>query len=79
MDEGLLKWSQKKDYFKEKYSTDVIISNEEVIDLCVDKWKTYLFFKKNNIPTPKTSLGRKYNLFKPRKGRGSTGIYKKND
>ena len=64
MDEGLLKWAQKKDYFKNKYDTDVIISNEKTIDICIDKWKTFLFFKENNIPTPETSLKKIYNLLK---------------
>lgn len=79
INEGLLEWSKRKKFLKENYSTDIIISNEEIIDICVDKWKTYLFFKENNIPTPKTSLSKKFDLLKPRIGRGSSGICYKNN
>lgn len=79
INEGLLEWSKKRAYFKEKYNTHVILSNEEIIDICTDKWKTYEFFCKNGIPTPETSLSMKYELLKPRVGRGSSGIYLKNE
>lgn len=79
VNEGLLEWSKRKKYFKEKYDTEVIISDEKIIEICVDKWRTYLFFKENNIPTPETSLNFKYELLKPRVGRGSIGIYKKSE
>lgn len=79
VNEGLLEWSKRKKYFSEKYNMHIIISNENVIDICTDKWKTYNFFCENNIPTPRTSLNMEYELLKPRIGRGSTGIYfKKN-
>ncbi|WP_434304822.1 ATP-grasp domain-containing protein [Clostridium botulinum] len=79
INEGLLEWSKRKKYFKEQYDTDVIISDEEVIDICTDKWKTHLFFQKNNIPDPKTSLEMEFDLLKPRIGRGSAGIYHRNN
>lgn len=79
VNEGLLEWSSKKYYFKKEYNTNVIISNEEVIDICTDKWKTYNFFADNNIPTPKTSVNMDFELLKPRIGRGSCGIYNKRD
>lgn len=77
INEGLLEWSKRKEYFKKKYNTDIVISNENVIDICTDKWKTYKFFYDNNIPTPKTSLEMDFELLKPRIGRGSCGIYNK--
>ncbi len=77
INEGLLSWSEKREYFKNKYNTNVIISDEPAINICTDKWETYLFFKKHNIPTPETSLEKKHDLFKPRNGRGSKGIYLK--
>jgi carbamoyl-phosphate synthase large subunit len=77
INEGLLEWSKRKAYFKKKYNTEVIISNEQIIDICTDKWKTYNFFCDNNIPTPRTSLQKDFDLLKPRVGRGSFGIYYK--
>lgn len=79
INEGLLEWSRKKKYFRDEYNTNVIISDEKVVDICTDKWKTYLFFEENDIPTPNTSLEMKYDLLKPRSGRGSVGIYRKNE
>ncbi|MFT8872860.1 MAG: ATP-grasp domain-containing protein [Sporolactobacillus sp.] len=79
INEGLKAWSAKKNFFKEIYQTEVILSDENVIDICTDKWKTYQFFVENEIPTPKTSLSRQYALLKPRIGRGSTGIYKNSE
>lgn len=77
VNEGLLNWSMNKKTFKEKYNTDIMISDEKVIDICIDKWKTYEFFNEIGIPTPETSLDMKYEFLKPRIGRGSTGIFLK--
>ena len=79
INEGLLGWSKRKTYFFEKYGTRIIISDEKVIEICTDKWNTYHLFKKNHIPTPETSLSLKYDLIKPRIGRGSSGIFYKNE
>jgi len=54
-------------------------TDEDIVSKCIDKWNTYNFFKNNGIPTPKTSLEMKYELLKPRIGRGSKGIYRKNN
>ena len=78
VNEGLLAWSKRKKYFLDKYNTNVIISDEETINICIDKWNTYKFFSENHIPTPKTSLLLEYDLIKPRIGRGSTGIFLRN-
>lgn len=45
--------SKNKDKF-EKIGTKVIVSNEKIIDICNDKWKTYLFLKENGFNVPKT-------------------------
>ena len=79
VNEGLLQWSKRKKKFKEEYNTFVMLSDEKVINICVDKWETYRFFTENKIPTPKTSLGLDYALLKPRTGRGSQGIYLKEE
>ncbi|HHU17966.1 MAG TPA: ATP-grasp domain-containing protein [Clostridiales bacterium] len=75
VNEGLLEWSKRKKYFKGKYNADIVISDEQVIEICVDKWRTYKFFNENKIPTPRTSLKDDFPLLKPRIGRGSSGIY----
>ena len=74
VNEGLLAWSKKIKEYKEKYNVYIMLSNEKVIRICTDKWQTYKFFYDNSIPTPRTSLERKYELLKPRVGRGSAGI-----
>lgn len=47
--------SANKELFK-KHGISVIVSNEQVIHICNDKWETYQFCKKNGIPTAKTFL-----------------------
>ena len=75
---------------KEKFeliNTKLIISSEEVIDVCFDKFKTYQFCLENNINAPKTyisferavsSIEKKELSFpvilKPRWGSASIGI-----
>lgn len=79
--------AKNKEYF-ESEGISVVVSKYEVIKICNDKWKSYNFFKTNNIDTPKTfcwlenvfdALNRgeiKYPLIlKPRWGMGSIGIY----
>ncbi|MEF6532262.1 ATP-grasp domain-containing protein [Escherichia coli] len=68
---------------------NIIVSSPNVIDICNDKWKTYLFLVERNISTPKTflSLSAVHEaienntlelplIIKPRWGMGSIGIYK---
>ncbi len=76
LDETLLEWAKRKEYFKE-LGINIVISDPEVIETFCDKWKAYLFFIKNDIPTPKTSLEPTFDLIKPRYGRGGKGIFKK--
>lgn len=72
-DEMMLGWAERLEYFIKK-GTSIIISEKETIEVFQDKWKTYLFFKENEIPTPRTSLNQDHPLIKPRYGRGSSGI-----
>lgn len=74
LDETLLGWSERKEYFG-SMGIHVILSTPEAIAVCQDKWKTFSFFKKYNIPTPDTSLENIYSLVKPRTGRGGKDIY----
>lgn len=66
----------------------IVVSDENAIDICNDKWKTYLFLKEKKIDCPKTykslqevkvALDRKELDFpviiKPRWGMGSIGIF----
>lgn len=39
-----------------KIGTRVIVSDENIIDICNDKWKTYLYLKENGFNVPKTYL-----------------------
>ncbi len=73
LDETLKGWSDKRGEFS-KYGINIIISPERTINTFVDKWKTYKAFINSGLPTPKTSLKKKFDLVKPRFGRGSKGI-----
>lgn len=72
-DETLLEWAQRKrDFLNE--NVHVILSDASTLEICQDKWNTYLFFKEHDIPTPASSLRCNYPLVKPRLGRGGKGI-----
>jgi len=73
LDDGLLNWALMKRELSEK-GISVAISDANTLKVFLDKWETYLFFEKNGIPTPKTSLKQQYKLVKPRNGRGGSGI-----
>ncbi|UTZ20571.1 ATP-grasp domain-containing protein [Vibrio campbellii] len=71
----------------ERNGIRVVVSDESVIEICNDKWKTYQFLISHNIATPKTYLSLKNAhddienlsfplIVKPRWGMGSIGIYK---
>lgn len=73
-----------RDEFR-KTGTTLLLSNRKILEICNDKWKTYNFFKQNNIATPGTYLieeiKNNFNLhinypliLKPRDGMGSRGI-----
>ena len=72
----------------EEMGVTVIVSEEEVISVCNDKWNTYNYLKNNNIDAPKTYLNVSdvineiktgavnYPLIvKPRWGMGSIGVF----
>ncbi len=73
VNEGLLEWANRRESLA-KLGITVLISPEDTIAICYDKWETYRFFVANGIPTPKTSLHHEYELIKPRVGRGGSGI-----
>lgn len=44
----------KKDYIKNNFNVDVVVSSIEAIEISDDKYKTYLFLKQNNFNYPET-------------------------
>lgn len=80
--------SKNKKLFKDS-NINIIVSDEEVINVCNDKWLTFNFLKDNHIDTPLTFIDRKQAIdalengllkfpviMKPRWGMGSIGIYR---
>ncbi|WP_365845954.1 GNAT family N-acetyltransferase [Clostridium sp.] len=78
--------SSKKEF--EDIGTKIIVSDENVINICNDKWQTYRFLINNNFNAPKTFLkldlalsALKNNeieypvIIKPRWGMGSISVY----
>jgi carbamoyl-phosphate synthase large subunit len=72
----------------EQNGIKLLVSSENVVDICNDKWKTYQFFSSINLLQPKTYINfeecidgfKKEEIFfpviiKPRWGMGSIGIY----
>lgn len=83
--------AKNKQRFKE-IGTKVLVSDPDFVDICNDKWKTFLFLRKNNIETPRTYLNiedakkdleRKVLSFplmvKPRWGMGSISVHQADD
>ena len=71
----------------EEIGTNIIVSNEKIVEICNDKWKTYNFLLENGFNVPKTylSLDETLNalktgeisypiIVKPRFGCGSIGM-----
>ena len=76
----------------ENIGVRLILSSQDVIEICNDKWLTYKFCLDNNILTPKTYLspdGALYDIehekisfpliIKPRWGMGSIGVFEADD
>jgi len=84
LDEELIRVHAATDRFAE-VGTKVLLSGRTTLELCTDKWSLYEFFSKHGFPTIPTKTGPEaYNsisktelpqLIKPRRGRGSTGIF----
>lgn len=81
IDDELMLWAQKREYFAAKGVT-VSISPPETVEICNDKWKTSTFFQRHGLPFPATyrledlRYTMNYPLFiKPRNGRGSVNSY----
>ncbi len=67
---------------KEKIQSKVVVSELETVQNYLDKFISYKFHKKNNLPFAKSFLPKDFSrsdtkdfIVKPREGRGSRGIY----
>lgn len=74
LDEMLLGWAKRVEYFK-KMGIFVIVSPSKTVEICLDKYKTYKFFKSINIKTPKTEIYKRFEIVKPRFGRGAKDVF----
>lgn len=74
LDETLTDWAILSE--QNELDTKISISPTATVETFQDKWKAYEFFCNNGVNTPKTSLKAEYPLFKPRRGRGSSGIFR---
>lgn len=54
-DIDLLVLAKNKDVFAQ-VGTKVVVSDPEIVEVCNDKWKTYLFLKEHGFRVPKTYL-----------------------
>lgn len=79
--------SNSKEEF-DKIGVKILVTDIDVINICNDKWKTYQFYKDNNLDTPKTYLTKALSMnaisngeisfpliIKPRWGMGSIAVY----
>ncbi len=73
VNEGLPLWAKHRDAFAAR-GAHVLISPESTIGIFHDKWETYRFFRDRGVPTPETSLEHRYEIVKPRVGRGGAGV-----
>ena len=84
-DEELLAMAKARERIEREAGAVVITNPVDVIDVCIDKWKTFEFLKSNNLPCPESSLPDDQERFlrehgfpvivKPREGHGSLHIY----
>jgi len=88
-DEELLPIAHVKEKIEKETGTIVLINPIDVISAAIDKWKTFEFLKKNNLPCAESSLPENQEEFiekfgfplvvKPREGHGSLHFYIVND
>ncbi len=82
LDEELLLIAREQSRF-EALGIKVILSSYSCLSICADKYKTFLFFRTNNIPAPDTVISNNYNgkeinypfIIKPLSGRGSQNVH----
>ncbi|TDX58931.1 ATP-grasp domain-containing protein [Orenia marismortui] len=74
-----------RDVFEEN-GIILLLSNQDIITKCKDKYQLYKYFKEHNIPTPQSYLSEEITsslsfpmFIKPRTGQGSQNTYKINN
>lgn len=79
VDEELIPLAQSRSEF-ERIGTKLVLSDADCLETCLDKWRFYEHLLKNDFPAPRTYLSGEglhsypY-ILKPRRGRGSAGVY----
>lgn len=84
-DEELAKMAIHKERIEKETGAVLIVNPSDVITTCADKWETFEFLKRNNVPCPESSLPDNKADFvresgfpmivKPREGHGSLDLY----
>ena len=76
----IMLFDKERDYF-EKKGVKIIINNSQIIDVCMDKYKTAAFLKDAGVDTPKTFFAEEYKeglkfpfILKAQSGCGSKGL-----
>ena len=88
-DEELQVMADSKEEIERRTGAIVVTNPSNVISTCTDKWQTFQFLSKNNLPCPVSALPEDQESFasqygfpaivKPREGHGSLHIYVAND
>jgi carbamoyl-phosphate synthase large subunit len=73
LDETLIGWAERRADFA-RAGVQVVVSDPDTIRICGDKWETWNLFNRLGIPAPAASLEQRFELVKPRCGRGAKGI-----
>lgn len=84
-DEELMLLAELKDQIKKESGATVITNQKDIIKMASDKWATYAYLKKNNVPCAQSALPEDKDRFlsefgfpivvKPRQGHGSLHFY----
>ena len=73
LDESLPAWAERRAAYAAR-GVHVVLSDSETIRICSDKWETWQLFRRLGLPAPEASLDQRFELIKPRQGRGSRGV-----
>jgi carbamoyl-phosphate synthase large subunit len=84
-DEELLPLARARQRVEEEAGVKLIVNPLEVLETCMDKWKTYVFLKENGLPRAESAVPEFKESFyaandfplvvKPRDGHGSVGLH----
>jgi carbamoyl-phosphate synthase large subunit len=84
-DEELLPLAEAKERIERESDARVIVNRKPVLEVCMDKWKTYVFLKENDLPRAESAVPETKDSFystatfpivvKPRRGHGSKDLH----